>query len=136
MCIRDSIKTAVMNELRNTFRPELLNRLDEIVVFHRLGTSELRRVVDLQMTRFAARLKARGIELSISDAAKDWLGEIGFDPIYGARPMKRAIQRHLENPLAQELLAGRFVDGDTIDVTLVNGALSIGKGGMPHHAEA
>jgi len=123
----EDIKTAVMNELRNTFRPELLNRLDEIVVFHRLGQTELRRVVDLQLVRFAERLRARDLELSVSDAAKDWLGEIGFDPTYGARPMKRAIQRYLENPLAEALLAGRYVAGDTIAVNLVGGELQIGR---------
>jgi ATP-dependent Clp protease ATP-binding subunit ClpB len=123
----DDIKRAVMNELRGTFRPELLNRLDEIVVFHRLGTAELRRVVDLQMARFAARLKAREIALEISEPAKDWLGEIGFDPTFGARPMKRAIQKHLENPIAEQLLAGAYAPGDTIRVELTGGQLTIAK---------
>jgi ATP-dependent Clp protease ATP-binding subunit ClpB len=121
------IKRAVMNELRSTFRPELLNRLDEIVVFHKLGTGELRRVVDLQMARFAARLKAREIGLEISDAAKDWLGEIGFDPTFGARPMKRAIQKHLENPIAEQLLGGQYAPGDVIRVDLTGGSLAIAK---------
>jgi ATP-dependent Clp protease ATP-binding subunit ClpB len=130
------IKSAVMGELRATFRPELLNRLDEIVVFHRLGTAEIRRVVDLQLARFTGRLKVRGIGLEVADAAKDWLGEAGFDPTYGARPLKRAIQRELENPLAEALLAGRYVDGDTISVNLVAGALSIGKKGQTQHIQA
>ena len=130
------IKSAVMGELRATFRPELLNRLDEIVVFHRLGTAEIRRVVDLQLARFTGRLKVRGIGLEVADAAKDWLGEAGFDPTYGARPLKRAIQRELENPLAEALLAGRYVDGDTISVNLVAGALTIGKKGQTQHIQA
>ncbi len=112
----ESIKKAVMEEVRQNFRPELLNRLDEIVVFHKLGPIEIRRVVDLQIERFVSRLRARDIALEITDAAKDWIGEVGYDPTYGARPLKRAIQRYLENHLAEDLLAGRYVAGDTVVV--------------------
>ena len=121
----EQIKERVLEELRAQFRPELLNRLDEIVVFHKLGKEHIRRVVDLQMARFEKRLADREMKLSISDAAKDWLGEVGYDPTYGARPLKRAIQKHLENRLAEDLLAGRYVPGDTIivDVAPVGGGL-------------
>ncbi len=112
----ESIRDAVMDEVRAQFRPELLNRLDEIVVFHKLGQVEIRKVVDLQIERFVKRLRAREMTLEITDAAKDWLGEVGYDPTYGARPLKRAIQKHLENRLAEDLLAGRYVPGDTIVV--------------------
>jgi ATP-dependent Clp protease ATP-binding subunit ClpB len=112
----EEIKGRVMDELRAAFRPELLNRLDEIIVFHKLGQEHIRRVVDLQMARFAKRLADREMKLEISDAAKDWLGEIGYDPTFGARPLKRAIQKHLENRLAEDLLAGHYLAGDTIVV--------------------
>jgi ATP-dependent Clp protease ATP-binding subunit ClpB len=117
----ESIKEAVMGEVRNHFRPELLNRLDEVVVFHKLGQAEIRKVVDLQIARFAKRLAQREIGLEISDDAKDWLGEVGYDPTFGARPLKRAIQKHLENRLAEDLLAGKYIAGDTI---LVDRALA------------
>ena len=112
----ETIRKEVMDEVRGHFRPELLNRLDEIVVFHKLGQVEIRKVVDLQIERFVKRLHAREINLEITDAAKDWLGEVGYDPIYGARPLKRAIQKHLENRLAEDLLASRYLPGDTIVV--------------------
>jgi ATP-dependent Clp protease ATP-binding subunit ClpB len=112
----EAIRREVMDEVRAHFRPELLNRLDEVVVFHKLGAAEIRKVVDLQIARFVKRLHDREITLDITDAAKDWLGEVGYDPTYGARPLKRAIQRHLENKLAEDLLAGRYVAGDTIVV--------------------
>ncbi len=121
----EQIKERVLAELHAQFRPELLNRLDEIVVFHKLGKEHIRRVVDLQMVRFERRLLDREIKLSISDAAKDWLGEVGYDPTFGARPLKRAIQKHLENKLAEDLLSGRYAPGDTVvvDVAPVGGGL-------------
>ncbi len=112
----DVIKGRVMEELRAQFRPELLNRLDEIIVFHKLGKDHIRRVVDLQIARFTKRLADREMGLVVSDAAKDWLGEVGYDPTFGARPLKRAIQKHLENRLAEDLLAGTYLPGDTIFV--------------------
>ena len=126
----ETIKNRVMDELRAQFRPELLNRLDEVIVFHKLGKEHIRRVVDLQMTRFAKRLGDRDIKLSISDAAKDWLGEVGYDPTFGARPLKRAIQKHLENRLAEDLLAGRYEAGDTIVVDTAPASGASGGGGL------
>ncbi len=122
------MRKAVMEDLRAHFRPEFLNRLDETVVFHRLGRENLRRIVEIQLSRFEKRLNARGLALEISDAAKDLLGNVGYDPTFGARPLKRAIQRLLENPLAQELLAGRYLAGDTVIVDVgTGGELGFGK---------
>jgi ATP-dependent Clp protease ATP-binding subunit ClpB len=123
------MRDAVMGELRRAFRPEFLNRLDEIVMFHRLDRAEVRSIVDVQLQRFAERLKRRDLTLQISDDAKDFLGSIGFDPTFGARPLKRAIQQHLENPLAQQILSGGFELGDVVTVELKGGELSFGKRG-------
>jgi ATP-dependent Clp protease ATP-binding subunit ClpB len=112
----EKMRDSVMNDLRAHFRPEFINRLDEIVVFHRLKQDQLRRIVDIQLVRFAERLASRGIGLDVTDEAKDFLAEVGYDPTFGARPLKRAIQRHLENRLAEEILAGRFTTGDTVRV--------------------
>jgi ATP-dependent Clp protease ATP-binding subunit ClpB len=120
-------RDAVMNELRRAFRPEFLNRLDEVVMFQRLDQAEIRRIVDVQLVRFRKRLAARDISVDISDAAKDWLASIGYDPTYGARPLKRAIQQHLENPLAQEILAGHYAAGDVITIGRSGEELSFGK---------
>ncbi|MFO0685188.1 MAG: ATP-dependent chaperone ClpB [Sandaracinus sp.] len=117
----EAIRKEVMDEVRQHFRPELLNRLDEIVVFHKLGQEHIRKVVDLQIERFVKRLRDREMTLEVTDAAKDWLGEVGYDPTYGARPLKRAIQKYLENRLAEDLLRGKYVPGDTI---LVDRALA------------
>ena len=105
-----------MGELRRAFRPEFLNRLDEIVVFHQLQREELRRIVDIQLRRFEERLRARDLGLEVSDEAKDLLGNLGYDPSHGARPLKRVIQKYLENPVAEATLSGRFGPGDTIVV--------------------
>jgi ATP-dependent Clp protease ATP-binding subunit ClpB len=110
------VRRAVMDEVKKSFRPEFVNRLDEVVVFHRLEKSELRRIVDIQLDRFAARLAKRDLRIEVTDAAKDWLGEVGWDPTYGARPLKRAIQKHLEDALAKRILAGEFTTGTRIVV--------------------
>jgi ATP-dependent Clp protease ATP-binding subunit ClpB len=102
--------------LRKTIRPEFLNRIDEIVLFKPLLKSEIRKIVDIQLERVQKMLKEKEITLSVSDEAKDWLAQLGYDVTYGARPLKRVIQKYLINPLSQELLASNFVDGDTIKV--------------------
>lgn len=102
--------------LRKTIRPEFLNRIDEIVLFKPLIKSEIRQIVDIQLERVQKMLKEKEITLSVSDEAKDWLAQLGYDVNYGARPLKRVIQKYLVNPLSQELLAGNFIDGDTIKV--------------------
>ncbi|MEO0323004.1 MAG: ATP-dependent chaperone ClpB [Myxococcota bacterium] len=125
----ERMRELVTADLRASFRPEFLNRLDETVIFHRLGREDLRRIVDVQLGRFAGRLAARGLDLEVTDGAKDYLANVGYDPAYGARPLKRAVQKHLENPLAQEILAGRYVAGDTVLVDVAAGELGFGKRG-------
>jgi ATP-dependent Clp protease ATP-binding subunit ClpA len=106
----------VMEELRRAFRPEFLNRLDETVIFHRLKKEQIRSIVDIQLKNFTSRLARRELKADFTTAAKDYLGEVGWDPQYGARPLKRAIQRHVEDPLARKLLGGDFPPGTTIEV--------------------
>jgi ATP-dependent Clp protease ATP-binding subunit ClpB len=128
----EQIRTAVMRELQAAFRPEFLNRIDETVIFERLTEAQLRKIVDIQLVRFAQRLKDKGLSLNLSDTAKDFLGSVGFDPTYGARPLKRAIQKYLENPLASEILAGSYPPGTTIDVDVAkDGTLSFQSQGLP-----
>jgi len=110
------MKEAVLDIVRQHFRPEFLNRIDELVVFHPLGQQHIRHITDLQLHHLEARLSEQDLQLVVSDATLDYLAESGFDPVYGARPLKRAIQQHLENPLAKLLLAGKFVKGDKIYV--------------------
>jgi ATP-dependent Clp protease ATP-binding subunit ClpB len=116
----EAMKTAVMEVVGNHFRPEFINRIDETVVFHPLGQEQIRTIAKFQIEHLRARLQERDIDLIITDKALDKLGEAGFDPVYGARPLKRAIQTHLENPLAQAVLAGKFAAGDVIRADLVN----------------
>jgi ATP-dependent Clp protease ATP-binding subunit ClpB len=112
----EKMKGKVMEIVGGHFRPEFINRVDETVVFHPLGQSQIRAIAGIQIQHLYARLADRDIALEVSDEALDKLGKAGFDPVYGARPLKRAIQQQLENPLAQKLLAGEFVAGDTIRV--------------------
>jgi ATP-dependent Clp protease ATP-binding subunit ClpB len=111
-----AMKTAVMEVVGSHFRPEFINRIDDVVVFHPLVRDQIHAIAALQIDILRARLQERDIGLRVSDAALDLLGESGFDPVYGARPLKRAIQNRLENPLAQEILAGRFGPGDVVEV--------------------
>ena len=121
------MKSAVMEIVQQQFRPEFVNRIDDIVVFHPLGRGELRSIVDIQLGALRKRLADREMGLELTDAARDMLAEAGFDPVYGARPLKRAIQQQLENPLAQQILRGEFVPGDTIEVDVADGQLVFGK---------
>jgi ATP-dependent Clp protease ATP-binding subunit ClpB len=121
----ESVEPQVMEVVRGHFRPEFLNRLDEIVLFHRLGQEHMGPIVEIQVARVARLLKDRKITLELSDAAKRWLGRVGYDPVYGARPLKRAVQRHLQDPLAEMLLAGKVPDGASLEIDEGDGALSI-----------
>ena len=114
-------------ELRDRFRPEFLNRIDEIVVFEELTRDQIAEIVELQLARLRERLAERRIELELTDAAKEALADAGWDPAYGARPLKRAIQRLVENPLALRLLEGEFVDGDRVVVDASDGELTFAK---------
>ena len=123
----ERMKKEVLEVVAGHFRPEFINRIDEIVVFHPLGRAEIRRIVDIQIMGLAKRLAERDLGLRLDDSARDRLGEAGFDPVYGARPLKRAIQSQLENPLAQRLLSGAFVPGDVITVGATTGGLVFEK---------
>lgn len=119
-----SVEPQVMDIVRGHFRPEFLNRLDEIILFHRLGQEHMAPIVDIQVGRVAKLLKDRKIVLDLTDAAKRWLGRVGYDPVYGARPLKRAVQRYLQDPLAEKLLGGEVPDGSTVRIDEGDGALS------------
>jgi len=127
----DKMKAAVMEIVGGHFRPEFINRVDETVVFHPLGREHIRRIVDIQVGYLKRRLADRDMDLELDDAARDLLGEAGFDPVYGARPLKRAIQHQLENPLAQAILKGEFAPGDRIQVTATEGQLAFEKQPQP-----
>jgi len=123
------MRDQVMDIVRKNFRPEFLNRLDEIILFNRLGRENMAAVVTIQVARLAGRLADRDISLVLEDSARSWLADIGYDPIYGARPLKRVIQRHLENPLAQMLLEGKVAEGQEV-------AVEAGKDGLIIEARA
>ena len=123
----EQMKKAVLETVGQHFRPEFINRIDDIVVFHPLGREHIRRIVEIQTGYLRRRLAERDIRIELDTAAQDLLGEAGFDPVYGARPLKRAIQQQLENPLAQKILAGDFGPGDTIKVAAKGGTLVMRK---------
>jgi ATP-dependent Clp protease ATP-binding subunit ClpB len=121
----EAARDQVMEVVRRSFRPEFLNRLDEIILFNRLGRNEMKRIVDIQLKHLQKLLEDRKIVLKIDDTAKSWLANTGYDPVYGARPLKRVIQRHLQNPLATMLLSGAIKDGDTVEASVRDGQLVI-----------
>jgi ATP-dependent Clp protease ATP-binding subunit ClpB len=123
----EDVRATVMNAVSQHFRPEFINRIDELVVFHSLKKSQIRGIADIQLDRLRARLAERDIRLNVDDQAFDILIDAGFDPVYGARPLKRAIQQQVENPLAQKILSGVFTAGDTILISAENGELDFGK---------
>jgi ATP-dependent Clp protease ATP-binding subunit ClpB len=124
----DDVKNAVMQVVTRHFRPEFINRIDDVVVFHPLEAEHIRKIVDIQLGYLHKRLGERDISLVLDASARDRLAQAGFDPVYGARPLKRAIQQQLENPLAQRILRGDFGPGDTIRVTAEGDGLNFVKG--------
>ncbi len=122
------VEPQVMEVVRGHFRPEFLNRLDEIILFHRLGEEHMAPIVDIQVARVAKLLKDRKITIDLTDSARKWLGRVGYDPVYGARPLKRAIQRYLQDALADKLLRGEVPDGSTLHVTDGDGQLVLTVG--------
>jgi ATP-dependent Clp protease ATP-binding subunit ClpB len=121
----ETVEPQVMDVVRGHFRPEFLNRLDEIILFHRLGQDHMGPIVEIQVDRVQKLLKDRKIVLDLTDAAKRWLGRVGYDPVYGARPLKRAVQKYLQDPLAEMLLAGEIPDGSTVRIDDGDGALAM-----------
>jgi ATP-dependent Clp protease ATP-binding subunit ClpB len=121
------MKSAVMEIVQQSFRPEFINRIDDIVVFHPLGGEQIRAIVDIQLVYLRKRLQERDMDLVLDNAARDLIGEAGFDPVYGARPLKRAIQQQIENPLAQRILKGEFSPGDRIRVGTHDGHVTFTK---------
>ena len=121
----DAVREQVMDVVRGAFRPEFLNRLDEVLLFHRLTRDHMTNIVDIQLDRLRAMLADRKITMVLDEAALTWLGDKGYDPVYGARPLKRVIQRSLQNTLATMLLEGRIEDGETVKVDVVDGGLVI-----------
>ncbi len=119
------VEPQVMDVVRGHFRPEFLNRLDEIILFHRLGQEHMAPIVELQVARVQKLLADRKIVLELSEAAKRWLGRVGYDPVYGARPLKRAVQRYLQDPLAEKILSGQVPDGSTLTIDEGDGALAM-----------
>jgi ATP-dependent Clp protease ATP-binding subunit ClpB len=121
------MKSAVMEIVQQNFRPEFINRIDDIVVFHSLGGEQIRRIVEIQLIYLRTRLAERDIDFSLDDKARDHLAEAGYDPVYGARPLKRAIQQQIENPLAQAILRGEFGPGDRVRATIKGGQVVFEK---------
>jgi len=121
------IKLAVMGEVKTHFRPEFVNRIDEMVVFHALDEKNIKSIARIQLQYLEARLAKLEMKLQVSEAALAELAQAGFDPIYGARPLKRAIQAQIENPLSREILEGRFAAKDTIKVDCKNGVMVFAK---------
>jgi ATP-dependent Clp protease ATP-binding subunit ClpB len=115
------MKQRVLDELKNHFRPEFLNRVDEVVVFHALTQEELIKIVDIQIRRLSERLKDRHITIELTDAAKKYLAESGYDPVYGARPLKRAISREIETPLAKAIVSGDIMLGKVVKIGISHG---------------
>ena len=132
----ESARDQVMAELRQQFRPELLNRIDDTVLFKPLQAGEIQRIVDLLLVDLRARLADRSITVDVTDEAKQFLGSQGYDPIYGARPLKRYLQRELETRLGRKLIAGDIADGSRVLVSLQDGQLQIEAGQLAASEEA
>jgi ATP-dependent Clp protease ATP-binding subunit ClpB len=124
----EKVEDQVMEIVRSHFRPEFLNRLDEVILFHRLGASHMAPIVDIQVGRVQKLLKDRKVVLDLTDGARAWLGRVGYDPVYGARPLKRAVQRYLQDPLADLILRGEVPDGVKVRVDEGDGALTLSVG--------
>lgn len=121
------VEAKVLDAARSHFRPEFINRLDEMLVFHRLEKEHMGAIVEIQLERLAGLLAERKIELNLSDEAKTYLADKGYDPAYGARPLKRAVQKYIQNPLSDLILGGEIFDGQTVQVDVVDGELTFGN---------
>jgi len=123
----EAMKEKVTTEVKKLFRPEFLNRLDEIIVFHELSEEQLRKIVDLMVKDLQSRLAERKLNLELTEKAKSWLAKEGYDPMYGARPLRRVIERYVENPLSSQVLRGELKEGDTVRVDLGKSGLTFKK---------
>jgi len=123
----EGVKRQVLDALRGHFRPEFINRVDEIIVFHALTRDQMRHIIDIQLRGLLKRLEDRKIRIEITDKAKDFIIEEGYDPTYGARPLKRTIQRRILDPLAIKVLEGEFREGDTVSIDVKAGDLTFSK---------
>jgi ATP-dependent Clp protease ATP-binding subunit ClpB len=123
----DKMKQLIMEAVRAHFRPEFLNRVDEILIFHTLSLSQIKQIVEIQLKRLEKRLAEKKLNLEVTDKAKEFLAKEGYDPVFGARPLKRTIQRLLQDPLARRLLEREFVEGDTVRVDASRGELILSK---------
>ncbi|MGV3491531.1 MAG: AAA family ATPase, partial [Devosia sp.] len=132
----ETVRGKVLDVVKASFRPEFLNRVDDIIVFHRLERQHMGDIVDIQLGRLRSLLKERDIGLDLTPAARDWLANEGYDPAYGARPLKRVIQREVQDRLAEEILAGRVSDGQSVTVDTQDLGLVIRPGGSGEQAEA
>ena len=121
----EEAKALVLAEVKTKFRPEFINRLDEIIMFHRLRREQMAAIVDIQLGRLQKLVADRKITLVLDEAARTWLANRGYDPAYGARPLKRVIQKAVQDPLAEAILAGRVKDGDTVRISVREGSLAI-----------
>jgi ATP-dependent Clp protease ATP-binding subunit ClpB len=130
------VERSVRDQLRNHFRPEFLNRVDEIIVFRQLTRPDIVQIVALQLAGLNRALTQRGIRLQVTPEAQAWLAEQGYDPVYGARPLKRVIQRQLQNPMALDLLEGKYHEGDTVRVERQGGGLRFVRQGLAASASA
>jgi ATP-dependent Clp protease ATP-binding subunit ClpB len=124
----DKMRQLVMEAVRAHFRPEFLNRVDEILIFHTLSLAQIKQIVEIQLKRLESRLVEKKLSLKVTDKAKEFLAKEGYDPVFGARPLKRAIRRLLQDPLARRLLEREFAEGDTITVDAARGELIVSKG--------
>ncbi len=123
----DEVREKVTAALRQEFRPEFLNRIDDIIIFDRLGIKQIKQIVELQLSEIRNRLAEKRIELELTEIAKEELAQQGFDPVYGARPLKRTIQRVILDPLAMQMLEGHFTEGDSIEVDFDNRFVFVNK---------
>ena len=121
----EAVRPYVMAEMRTKFRPEFLNRIDEIILFHRLKREHMAAIVDIQIGRLQKLLVDRKLTLELDDAARTWLADKGYDPVYGARPLKRVIQKFVQDPLAEQILSGKVKDGQSVRLTVRSGALAV-----------
>jgi ATP-dependent Clp protease ATP-binding subunit ClpB len=125
--VDERIREQIEEVLAATFKPEFLNRIDDTVIFHRLSKADIGRIVELQVSQLVGRVRERGIEIELSEDARALLGNLGYDPIYGARPLKRVIQKRLVDKLALKILEGEFGEGDTVAIDAAEGELRFAK---------